>query len=60
MTGRDAKDVLDAQFSLLGKAVSNPKRIELLELPAQTERSVDKLAAASGMDFANTSAQLRS
>ena len=59
MTGREARDLLYAQFSRLGKAVSNPKRIELLELLAQTERSVDELAAASGMDFANTSAQLQ-
>jgi rhodanese-related sulfurtransferase/DNA-binding transcriptional ArsR family regulator len=59
VTGREAKDLLYAQFSRLGKAVSNPRRIELLELLAQTERSVDELAAASGMDFANTSAQLQ-
>jgi rhodanese-related sulfurtransferase/DNA-binding transcriptional ArsR family regulator len=59
VTGREARDLLYAQFSRLGKAVSNPKRIELLELLAQTERSVDELAAASGMDFANTSAQLQ-
>jgi rhodanese-related sulfurtransferase/DNA-binding transcriptional ArsR family regulator len=59
VTGREAKDLLYTQFSRLGKAVSNPKRIELLELLAQTERSVDELAAASGMDFANTSAQLQ-
>ncbi len=59
MTGRDAKDALYAQFSRLGKAVSNPKRIELLELLAQANRSVEDLAAASGMDFANTSAQLQ-
>lgn len=59
MTGREAKDVLYAQFSRLGKAVSNPKRIELLELLAQADRSVDELTAASGMDFANTSAQLQ-
>ena len=59
MTGRQAKDALYAQFSRLGKAVSNPKRIELLELLAQSDRSVDELAAASGMDFGNTSAQLQ-
>jgi rhodanese-related sulfurtransferase/DNA-binding transcriptional ArsR family regulator len=57
--GREAKDLLYAQFSRLGKAVSNPKRIELLELLAQANRSVEDLAAASGMDFANTSAQLQ-
>lgn len=59
MTGREAKDALYAQFSRLGKAVSNPKRIELLELLAQADRSVDELTTASGMDFANTSAQLQ-
>jgi len=59
VTGREAKDVLYAQFSRVAKAASNPKRIELLELLAQTERSVEELAAASGMDFANTSAQLQ-
>jgi len=59
VTGREAKDLLYAQFSRLGKAISNPKRIELLELLAQSERSVDELAAASGMDFGNTSAQLQ-
>jgi ArsR family transcriptional regulator len=59
VTGREAKDLLYAQFSRLGKAFSNPKRIELLELLAQVERSVEDLAAASGLDFANTSAQLQ-
>jgi rhodanese-related sulfurtransferase/DNA-binding transcriptional ArsR family regulator len=59
VTGRDAKDLLYAQFSRVAKAASNPKRIELLELLAQTERSVEELAAASGMDFPNTSAQLQ-
>lgn len=59
MTGREAKDVLYAQFSRIAKAAANPKRIELLELLAQTERSVEELAAASGMDFSNTSAQLQ-
>jgi rhodanese-related sulfurtransferase/DNA-binding transcriptional ArsR family regulator len=55
----EAKGILYAQFSRLGKAVSNPKRIELLELLAQAERSVEELAAASRMDFSNTSAQLQ-
>jgi rhodanese-related sulfurtransferase/DNA-binding transcriptional ArsR family regulator len=59
VTGREAKNLLYAQFSRLGKAISNPKRIELLELLAQSDRSVDELAAASGMDFGNTSAQLQ-
>lgn len=59
MTGVEAKGILYAQFSRLGKAVSHPKRIELLELLAQAERSVEELAVASRMDFSNTSAQLQ-
>ena len=53
------RDLLYTQFSRIAKAASNPKRIELLELLAQAERSVEELAAASGMDFSNTSAQLQ-
>jgi rhodanese-related sulfurtransferase/DNA-binding transcriptional ArsR family regulator len=59
VTGREAKDALYTQFSRIAKAASNPKRIELLELLAQTERSVEDLAAAAGMDFSNASAQLQ-
>lgn len=59
MTAREAKALLYAQFSRVAKAASNPKRIELLELLAQAERSVEELAAASGMDFSNASAQLQ-
>jgi rhodanese-related sulfurtransferase/DNA-binding transcriptional ArsR family regulator len=55
----EAKGILYTQFSRLGKAMSNPRRIELLELLAQAERSVEDLAVASRMDFSNTSAQLQ-
>lgn len=59
MTGRQAKEALYAQFSRVAKALSNPRRIELLELLAQADRSVQELARVSGMDFPNTSAQLQ-
>jgi ArsR family transcriptional regulator len=59
VTGREAKDALYAQFSRIAKAASNPKRIELLELLDQVERSVEELSAATGMDFSNTSAQIQ-
>ena len=39
--------------------MANPKRVELLELLAQGERSVDALAATAGMSVTNTSAQLK-
>jgi rhodanese-related sulfurtransferase/DNA-binding transcriptional ArsR family regulator len=56
---RDVKDALFAQFARIGQALANPKRVELLELLAQGERSVDALAAAGGMTVTNTSAQLK-
>ena len=59
MTGREAKDALYAQFSRLGKVVASPRRIELMELLAQAERSVEELARMTGMPTGNTSAQLQ-
>jgi rhodanese-related sulfurtransferase/DNA-binding transcriptional ArsR family regulator len=59
MTGREAKDALYAQFSRLAKAVSSPRRIELLELLAQAERGVEELAEMTGMGVGNASAQLQ-
>lgn len=58
-SGRLVKDGLYEQFARIGKAVSHPKRIELLDLLCQGERSVEVLAKRAAMSFANTSAQLR-
>jgi rhodanese-related sulfurtransferase len=57
--GRDVKDTLYEQFARIGKAVANPKRIELLDLIAQGERSVDDLAAGASMGTTNTSNHLQ-
>jgi rhodanese-related sulfurtransferase len=54
-----AKRTLNEQFARIGKVVAHPKRIELLDLLAQSERSVDSLAAATSMTVSNTSAQLQ-
>lgn len=59
MDGREAKDRLYEQFARAAKAVASPKRIELLELVAQGERSVEALAEATGMGVTNTSAHLQ-
>jgi rhodanese-related sulfurtransferase len=59
MTTRALKDTLYEQFARIGKAVASPKRIELLDLLCQGERSVDALAAAANMTVKNTSAQLK-
>lgn len=47
------------QFAKVAKALGNPHRLDLLELLAQGERSVEALAAASGLSFANTSQHLQ-
>jgi rhodanese-related sulfurtransferase len=43
----------------VARALASPVRLELLDLLAQAERSVDELAKAAGMLVGNTSAQLR-
>ena len=57
--GREAKDALYEQFARLGRAVANPKRIELLDLLAQGERSVEALGEGTGMGLTNTSNHLQ-
>ncbi len=56
---RAHKTALYEQFARMGKALANPARLELLDLLAQGERSVEELAATAGMKVSNTSAQLR-
>lgn len=56
---REFKDSLYNQFARIGHAVSTPKRIELLDLLSQGERSVEKLAELSNTPIKNTSAHLR-
>ncbi|HEU5417583.1 MAG TPA: metalloregulator ArsR/SmtB family transcription factor [Streptosporangiaceae bacterium] len=53
------KTAMYEQFARVGKALANPVRLELLDLLAQGERSVEELAGAAGMKVSNTSAQLR-
>ena len=43
----------------IGTALSSPRRIEFLELLAQTERSVEQLATLTGTTVANTSQHLQ-
>ncbi|NQV07650.1 metalloregulator ArsR/SmtB family transcription factor [bacterium] len=58
-TGRLVKDELYEQFARIGKAAAHPKRIELLDLLCQGERSVEVIADAAAMSVVNTSAHLR-
>lgn len=59
MSHRDFKDPLYAQFARIGHAASAPKRLELLDLLAQGEKTVEMLAEQSGTPVKNTSAHLR-
>ena len=56
MPHRELKDPLYAQFARIGHAVSAPKRIELLDLLSQAERTVEQLAELSSTPVKNTSA----
>jgi rhodanese-related sulfurtransferase len=56
---RQFKDRLYGQFARIGKALGSPHRIEMLELLAQGERTVDSLAAEIGLSLANASQHLQ-
>jgi rhodanese-related sulfurtransferase/DNA-binding HxlR family transcriptional regulator len=56
---REFKNRLYGQFARIGKALSSPHRLEILELLAQGERSVDSLSQELGLSLANTSQHLQ-
>lgn len=56
---RDFKDAVYEQLARLGKALDSPRRLELLDLLAQGERSVETLARLAGLGVTNTSAHLQ-
>ena len=58
-TERAARTALNEQFARISKALSSPRRIELLDLLAQGERPVESLAAASDMSVALASSHLQ-
>jgi rhodanese-related sulfurtransferase len=59
MSSAGPKQVLYAQFAEVAKALGNGHRLEILELLAQGERSVEALAARAGLSIANASQHLR-
>jgi len=58
-TGRQVKNVLYAQVARMGKAVSSPKRLELIELLCQGEKSVEQLAEEAAISVKLASAHLK-
>ena len=59
MDKRTLKDLLYEHVARFGQAVSSPKRLEILELLAQGEKSVDALANELSIDIKLTSAHLK-
>jgi rhodanese-related sulfurtransferase len=56
---KTAKGDLLEQFARIGKAVSSPARVQLLDLLAQGEKPVERLARQAGLSVTNTSNHLR-
>lgn len=59
MNKRALKDLLYEHVAQIGKAVSSPKRLELLEILAQGEKTVDALAAEASVSIKLASAHLK-
>ncbi len=58
-TPRATKTALNEQFARIGKALASPRRIELLDLLAQGEHSVEALAAEADMSVTLASSHLQ-
>lgn len=59
MDKRSLKDLLYEQVARIGKSLASPKRLELVELLAQGEKSVETLAVQAGIDMRLASAHLK-
>jgi len=56
---REFKDRLFEQFARIGKALASPKRLEILDLLVQGERTVEEIARETAMPMANASQHLQ-
>jgi rhodanese-related sulfurtransferase/DNA-binding transcriptional ArsR family regulator len=59
MSSQNPKRLLFAHFAALARVLGNEHRLELLELLAQGEQSVEGLTARTGLSFANASQHLQ-
>jgi rhodanese-related sulfurtransferase/predicted transcriptional regulator len=59
ITPRQFKNAIYEEFARIGKAVSSPRRLELLDLLCQGPRTVERLAEQAGQSIANTSHHLQ-
>lgn len=53
------KERLFDQFGVLGRAIASPRRMELLDLLCQAERTVEDLSGETGLSASNVSQHLR-
>ena len=58
-SSRSIKDHLYAQVARMGKAISSPKRLELIEILCQGEKTVEQLAADAQISVKLASAHLK-
>lgn len=56
---RNLKDLLYEGFARVGKSLSSPKRLEILDLLSQGPKSVEALSKATTMSVANVSKHLQ-
>jgi rhodanese-related sulfurtransferase len=59
MSTQNPKRAMFEQFAAVARTIGSAHRLELLELLAQTERSVEELAGLSGLTIANASQHLQ-
>lgn len=59
MNNRSLKDLLYEQVARVGKALSSPKRLEILEMLAQGEKAVETISAEVAIDNKLVSAHLK-
>lgn len=59
MNGREFKDAMYHGLAKLLKALSNPFRLEIIEMLSQGEKSVEGIVQATSLTFANASQHLQ-
>jgi rhodanese-related sulfurtransferase len=59
MTKREFKDKVYGELSKITKAMANPHRLEIIELLAQGDYSVEQIALQTSLSVANTSQHLQ-
>ncbi|MGE7184490.1 ArsR/SmtB family transcription factor [Peribacillus sp. NPDC006672] len=56
---RNLKDLLYQEFARIGKSLSSPKRLEILDILSHGPKSVEALSKATNMSVANVSQHLK-